>query len=49
MTYHQLLETVREYFADTSRSKRETKEDLSTLAEECELMADSIEIDEQEG
>lgn len=43
MTYEMLRDYVMRYFADKSRSPEETAEDLRTLAEECEMLADSLE------
>lgn len=42
MTYEKLKEALMAYFSDTSRSAAETKEGLETLAEEAQMLADSI-------
>lgn len=43
MTYEQLLGYVMQYFADKSRPKYETLDDLRNLAAECDMLADSLE------
>lgn len=48
MTYEELRTHVMDYFGDTSRSAAQTKEDLETLAEECQMLADSIDDDTDE-
>ena len=45
MNYDDLLKVVREYFNDKSRSQGETKSDLMALAGECEMLADTLETD----
>lgn len=42
MTYDELKAHVMTFFGDTSRSKQETKEDLLAIAEECEMLAETL-------
>ena len=42
MTYDELEQAVTDYFGDKSRSQRETKTDLMSLAEHCETLADTL-------
>ena len=42
MTYEELKAHVFDYFGDTSRPSSETNLDLETLAEECQILAESI-------
>lgn len=36
------MAAINELFGDTSRSPQETKDDLLDIAQECEMMADTI-------
>jgi hypothetical protein len=42
MDYEQLLDVVRSYWADKSRSPEETKEDLSALIDEIENLREAL-------
>ncbi|MHA6823960.1 hypothetical protein ACQUKI_20850 [Ralstonia pseudosolanacearum] len=42
MSYDQLLQTVKDYWADQSRSASETKADLGALIDEIEVLRDTL-------
>ena len=37
-----IIEAIRKFFGDTSRSAQETKDGLMDIAAECEMLAESI-------
>lgn len=41
-TYDQLLDRIKRYWADTSRSPQETRADLSCLINEIEVLIDTL-------
>lgn len=43
MSYEQLLEHVRSFYGDTSRSQEETRDRLEDLLDEVKLLIDSLE------
>lgn len=42
MNYDELLEAITKYFGDTSRSQSETKSDLLSIAEHCEILVETL-------
>lgn len=48
MTYEQLKTHVMTFFGDTSRTKASTKHWLNALADECQMLAESIRVDDDE-
>lgn len=42
MTYEKLLQEIKKYWADQSRSAEETASDLRSLVEEIEVLIDSL-------
>lgn len=42
MTYEELVQQVRNYWADSSREPSETREDLLALSYEIDLLIDSL-------
>lgn len=46
MKLEELLDGVRSFFSDKSRTQGETKAGLLAIAEECEMLADTLEDDE---
>jgi hypothetical protein len=43
MSYDELLDTVRKYWEDKSRTPEETKDDLENLSAEIEIMIEALE------
>jgi hypothetical protein len=48
MSYEELLEVVRSYWSDTSRSPDDLIEDFNSLIEEIEIMVDALDADRDE-
>jgi hypothetical protein len=42
MTYDQLLDAVKAYWADKSRPAEQTKDDLGALVDEIEMLRDAL-------
>jgi hypothetical protein len=42
LTYDELVATVRRYWNDKSRSPAQTRDDLSNLVDEIEMMRDAL-------
>jgi hypothetical protein len=49
MTYNQLKDAVMEFFGDTSRSRAATKSGLRGIADEIEILIESLGSDEADG
>ncbi|WP_257803319.1 hypothetical protein [Burkholderia glumae] len=45
MSYEELLETVRDYWSNTTRSQEETKGDLRSLIDEIETLIEALNDD----
>lgn len=41
----EIIRMVNELFGDTTRPKQETKDDLLDIAQECEMMAETIDTE----
>jgi hypothetical protein len=47
VNYDDLLNALRQYFADRSRTKDETRHDLLALSDEALIMAESLDDDDE--
>lgn len=48
MQYEQLEQYLQDFFSDTSRPAADTKRDLLAIAEQAQMLAESIDDDEGE-
>ena len=46
MTKDQLLEAVRDFYGDQSRSREETRDALAEIGDEIEILVESLDDDE---